>query len=99
MVEYEETVVYKDGVGHVVARPKTTIKYRNGIGERVPEMDETIRYKQGVGERVPVEPQPIRLGRGVTIDAAIQSAMDSRHPEERALLPQLLEMRDKEKRH
>ena len=97
MVEYEETLEYRNGVGHVVVRPKTTIQYIKGVGERVPAMDETVIYSPRGSERVPIEPQPIRLGKGVTIDAAIQSAMNSRHPEERALLPQLLEIRDKEK--
>ncbi len=98
MVEYEETIEYRNGVGHVVVRPKTTIKYINGVGERVPALDETIKYSPRGAERVPITPQPVRLGKGVSIDKAIESALNSKHPEERALLPQLAELKQKEMR-
>ena len=66
MVEYERTVIYRNGVGHVVVRPKETIHYKNGIGE------------------------------GVTVYQAIESALNSPHPEERALLPQLAELKQRD---
>jgi hypothetical protein len=97
MVEYEETVEYEDGIGHAVVRPKTTIVYRNGIGERVPELDEEIRYGPRGAERVPISPQPIRMGKGINVNRAIESALNSSHPEERALLPQLAEMKQKQR--
>lgn len=96
MVEYEETIEYRNGVGERVVRPKNTIRYVNGVGERVPAMDETIRYSQKGAERVPISPQPIRLGNGVNVNQAIESALNSPHADERALLPQLVELKQRQ---
>jgi hypothetical protein len=95
MVEYESTIVYRDGVGHRVVKPKMTISYKDGIGGLVPEMDETLVGGPNGRERASVTPQPIRFGEGADIGGAIESALSSPFPEERALLPQLAEMKQK----